>query len=186
MHGPVVKLARSTWQGVPVFITRRAALGGLVGLGSVSALGLVTGSLAACGNNDAGDASVQTTTDAGEVIRQEVINAETALVALYAQAVAALPDLEPALGAIRDQHLAHAMAMGASADVQGTPPGQLPATAAEVLQGLIDAEKAAVGARSAACAGAPEVELTRVLALITASESSHIPYLTAIAGGQWP
>jgi len=47
-------------------------------------------------------------------------------------------------------------------------------------------EKAGVGARSAASAGAPEVETTRVLALITASESSHIPYLTAIAGGQWP
>ena len=62
----------------------------------------------------------------------------------------------------------------------------LPATAAEVLQGLIDAERAAVGSRTAACEGAPEAELTRVLALITASESSHIPYLTAIAGGQWP
>lgn len=168
-----------TWQGVPVLITRRSVLGG-------ATLGVVTVSLAGCRAAQQTDGTVVTTTDVGESIRQEVIAAETALVALYDQAIAGLPDLQPALGAIREQHLAHATAMGAAPDAQGAPPGPLPPTAAQVLQGLIDAERTAVGARTAACVAAPEAELARVLALITASESSHLPYLTSIAGGQWP
>ena len=162
-----------------MLITRRRVLSGVT-------LGVLTASLAGCGGDEQTDGSVVTTTDVGESIRQEVIVAETALVALYDQAIAGLPDLQPALGAIRDQHRAHATAMGAAADAQGAPPGPLPPTAVQVLQNLIDAERAAVGARTAACIGAPEAELARVLALITASESSHLPYLTAIAGGQWP
>ena len=40
--------------------------------------------------------------------------------------------------------------------------------------------------RTASCVGAPEIELARVLTLIAASEASHLPYLTRLAGGQWP
>ncbi len=178
-----------TWQGVPVPMTRRSVLAGLGSVGSLGAIGAIggigalTAGLTGCGSSEQSDGSVVTTTDAGEAIRQEVIAAETALVALYVQAIAALPDLEPALSVIRDQHTAHAVAMGAQPDAQGAAPTSVPATAAQVLQGLIDAERAAVGARTAACVGAPEAELARVLTLITASESSHVPYLTSIAGG---
>ncbi|MFM7146679.1 MAG: hypothetical protein ACKOW5_10145, partial [Actinomycetales bacterium] len=66
-----------------MLITRRSVLGG-------ATLGVVTVSLAGCRAAQQTDGTVVTTTDVGESIRQEVIAAETALVALYDQAIAGL------------------------------------------------------------------------------------------------
>ncbi len=192
---PDLAKAAVTWQGVPVLISRRTTLGGLgslglgsLGLGSLGlgSLGLVSSGLVGCSGQGESDGAVITTTDAGAAIREEVIGAEAALVARYSQAIAALPDLTGALTPIREQHLAHALAMGASNADSGALPDPQPSTATEILQGLIEAERQAVGARTASCVGAPEIELARVLALIAASEASHLPYLTRLAGGQWP
>lgn len=104
---------------------------------------------------------------------------EAALVARY-DAVLADPTGIPAaalavLESIRDQHIAHRDALGGAspASAPATTTGPWPAP----LSGLIDAERAASRSRIGACVDAADAELARLLALVGASEASHVPAL---------
>jgi hypothetical protein len=113
-----------------------------------------------------------------------VAGAEAALVARYEAALAATSGEAPAVRAllaeIADQHRAHLSALGgaAAADEQaGTP-----VTLTSLIADLVEAERSAARDRIRACVDASDPELARVLALIAASEASHVPALRDLRG----
>lgn len=149
--------------GMPIRITRRAALALLAG-----------GAVAACtpGSDSGPDASPSP--DADALTREQVAADEWSLVALYDAALSSQPDLAAELSTIRDQHVEHAAALGSSTPPSGSasaspaPPGR---------DALAAAEATAAKQRAQACGSAHDTELARLLALIAASEAGHAAYL---------
>lgn len=154
-------------------LTRRALIGGsaLVGVSLVAA---------ACSSSPSPEpAPTQTPEpDADAAVRTEVAAGEAALIALYDAVIAAHPALAPDLTAIREEHAAHAEAMGLPAPSSASP---AVGTQAQALAALTDAEQQAVAARTAACEAATGADLARITALIAASEAGHAEYLRGLA-----
>lgn len=154
-------------------LTRRALLGGSAILG----VSLVA---AACTTSPSPEPtptqSPEPDADAG--VRTEVVAGEAALLALYDAVIAAHPALAADLTALREEHAAHAEAMGVAAP---TSPAPVVGTRAEALAALTDAEQQAIAARTAACEAATDSDLARVTALIAASEAGHVEYLRGLA-----
>ena len=162
----------------PPPLTRRQALSLAIGAGPAMLL-------AACTTEDASTPQVATS---GAVPGGDVTSAgamaldESALVAAYQSVLDGFADLDVSIGAvlteIRDQHAQHRDALG------GAPP----ATAAETLASSLDAaiaglmtrERAAARARRRACVEAEDPASARLLALIGASEASHVPALREV------
>ena len=154
-------------------LTRRALIGGsaLVGASLV---------IAACSPSPTpGPTDTPAPTeDPDAQVRADVATAEATLIGLYDAVIAAHPALASDLTVIRDEHAAHAEAMGVA-----LPPAAAPAVGsrAEALATLTDAEQQAIAQRTAACESASGADLARVTALIAASEAGHVEYLRGIA-----
>ena len=154
-------------------LTRRALIAG-------SALAGVSLVIAACSSSPSpGPTDTPTPTeDLDTQVRADVAAAEAALIGLYDAVIAAYPALASDLTAIRDEHAAHAEAMGvAPTPVTATDVG----SRAEALAALTDAEQQAIAQRTAACESSSGADLARVTALIAASEAGHVEYLRGIA-----
>lgn len=154
-------------------LTRRALMGGsaLVGASLV---------VAACSPSPSPEPSDSTspTTDPDAQVRGDVASAEAALIALYDAVIAAHPALASDLSAVRDEHAAHAEAMGVA---PSTTIAQPVGSRSEALATLTDAEQQAIAQRTAACESASGADLVRLTALIAASEAGHVEYLRGIA-----
>lgn len=152
------------------------------------ALGLVAGSallLAACTTDDAltpptpsdGVPTGGVVTSAGAVALDEAD-----LVARYEAVLAAYPDLDEAVNSlltdIRDQHAEHRDALGGAPDapVPSAPDASLDAAIGDLLA----RERSAAKARRRACVAADDPAAARLLALIGASEASHVPALREV------
>lgn len=154
-------------------LTRRALLGGSAALG-------VTLLAAACSTSPSPEPTSTTAPepDADAAVRVDVAAGEAALLALYDAVIAAHPALAADLTLVRDEHAAHAEAMGVPLPSDAAP---AVGTQAEALTALTDAEQQAIAARTAACEAATGADLARVTALIAASEAGHVEYLRGLA-----
>lgn len=161
-------------------VHRRALLSGALGAGAfVSAV-----ALSGCGGDSpAGTSGSPSATHqaapAPDVIRSEVARAERELLAAYDSVIAQFPELRPMLEPIRTQHADHLAAMGV--DGPDASPEALAATAELAVAALRSAERQAAAARRASCIACTAPDLTRTLALIAASEQSHVPALAQVA-----
>ena len=125
-------------------------------------------------------------TDPDAAVLETAAAGERDLVAAYDAAMAAFPELTISLALLREQHLAHAAALGPgpspSASGSTAPaPAAPPTSATAALEGLLAAERAAADARTQECGQASGLEAARLLALIAASESSHVEALARAA-----
>jgi hypothetical protein len=127
------------------------------------------------------------TEDADASLRAVVRADERALIGLYVQAIAAYPELTDRLRPVVEQHQQHLDALGSDG---GSVDGETPADpdqpdgsdvsaplptddVASALATLSNAERAASDQRTESCVSAQSTDLTRLLALIAASEASH-------------
>ena len=156
-------------------ITRREGLIALT-LGGPAAL------LASCTSDTAEPGPTPSPVVSLEGATESVAASEALLAASYDAAIAALPDADPAvialLTGIRDQHAAHRDALGGTSLAPDAPPQ--PAAQAAVIDELLAAERQAARDRIDACESATDPELARLLAMIAASEASHVPALREI------
>ena len=153
-------------------LTRRTVLGGSAVLGFAL--------LAGCTSEPAPAPSDTPTTarDADAQVRDTVAIDEAALIALYDAAIAAHPGLAGELAPLRDQHVAHAEAMG-SASISA-PAAASVGSRPQALAALRDAEQRAIAQRTSACEIATEIDTARTIALIAASEAGHVEYLRGL------
>jgi hypothetical protein len=153
-------------------VSRRAVLG--------ASAALMAGILAACSSDpQPGPTDSQTAApDVDDQVRASVLEDEATLITLYDAVIAAHPSLAEGLTPLREQHVAHAAAMsGASLPPEAAPVvGSQP----QALAALIEAEKQAIGQRTAACEAAAGEDLARTLALIAASEAGHAEFLRGV------
>jgi hypothetical protein len=146
----------------------------------VGALALVgaTAALAACTSSSSPDAASTAPTAAALPPQDPTLADEQSLIDRYDATIAAFPALSAALTPIRDQHAEHLTALGSvAAASSATPATGVAPTAKAAIGSLIDAERAGMRLRLAACVDAKTPEQARVLAFIAASEGSHIPAL---------
>lgn len=169
--GPETPEAATIARGAP--LTRRALIGGsaLVGASLI---------VAACSPSPSPEPtdSPAPTSDPDAQVRSDVAAAEAALLALYDAVIAAHPALASDLSVLRDEHAAHAEAMGVTASPPGAP---AVGSRSEALATLTDAEQQAIAQRTASCESASGADLARVTALIAASEAGHVEYLRGIS-----
>ncbi len=153
-------------------ITRRQGLRALALIGPI-------GVLAACTDDSAPLPGPSTTITAEPAPAEASAADEAALIARYDTVLGAFPDADAdvlaALTAIRDQHAQHRDALG-GAEAQPDP-SPVPADVTQALTALIAAEREAGKARIRACVSAEDPETARLLTLIAASESAHVPAL---------
>jgi len=135
-------------------LTRRALLGGSALVGA----SLIAAACTPAPGPEPSDNSEAPAPDADAQVRAAVAADEASLIALYDAVIAAHPALASDLAALRDEHREHA----------------------EALAALTDAEKRAVGQRTAACEAAAAEDLARLTALIAASEAGHAEYLRGL------
>lgn len=118
-------------------------------------------------------------TDADAQVRAIVTADETSIISLYDAVIAAHPDLSGDLSPLRDEHVAHREAMGDPSS--STPPAPAVGTRAQAITALVEAERQAVAQRTTACETATGTDVTRLVALIAASEAGHAEYLRGLA-----
>ena len=112
-----------------------------------------------------------------DLLRQQAAVREEALLRMYNAALAAFPVLAPELGPLRDHHVQHRAALGATVAVTETAaPALLGTTAAEARTRIAALEKGTsqLHAKAALMAGR---ELAPLLASLAACESSHAELL---------
>ena len=153
-------------------ITRRQGLRALALIGPI-------GMLAACTEESSPLPGPSETATTGPAPAEASAVEESAIIARYDTVIAAFPEATPglltALKAIRDQHSQHRDALGGAdpeADGAAVPTGIDAA-----LSELVAAERRAGKSRVRACVAAEDPETARLLALIGASESAHVPAL---------
>lgn len=149
----------------PGLTSRRTLLAGSIML----PLGLLT----ACGT----DTPAARDTDAA--VRAEVASGEQAMIDLYNATIAAFPALSTKLTPIRDQHAAHLSAMDVAAPSPTAITQPAPASANDAVSALIAAERKATAGRTDACVKASTPQLAWALSLISASEASHVAWLSS-------
>lgn len=153
-------------------LTRRQGLAGLALLGPVVLLTACTSEGTPA--DESGQPSIAGAGVAG--LSEKVAAHEQELVARYASVISAFPSLSTPLGAIRDQHLAHAIEL--SDATPGAPAAVVvPSDQRAALGMLIAAERDAMRGRLADCVAAQDPDLARTLTFIAASEGSHVPAL---------
>lgn len=156
-----------------VLISRRIVLAALAGL-PVVALG------GACSSGD-GSPTPSTSPSALQETDpiSDAVTDEWLLVARYEATFARHPELETELGVFRDQHVAHAQALGSERPANLADLGEAPKSANRAIALLAAAEQAASGLRIDSCVRCDDAQSARLLALIAASESAHA---TALEG----
>lgn len=115
-------------------------------------------------------------------LRVGAAEAETELIDRYTATIAAHPTLAAALTPLADQHREHRVALQSqpAPDSQTSPAGvNVASDPAIAVNDIIAAERAAADARTLDCEQAESVELTRLLALVAASEASHAEALSS-------
>ena len=121
--------------------------------------------------------------DPDDVLREQAVERERALLREYDAVLLVLPGLAARLTPLRAEHAEHLLALtgtppsssaspSAAASAPAVPAVPPPATAAEALRGLVTAEREAAVAHGAAALEASR-ELAGLLASLSASESSH-------------
>lgn len=98
------------------------------------------------------------------------------LIALYAAVRRTYPDLGTALAEIEEQHRAHVAALG-EPDTSTELAVTVAATKRAALEQCMVAERRAADLHEAACLNSDDPTLARLLAVIAASEASHVPAL---------
>ena len=161
-------------------LTRRE---GLIALALVAPAGI----LAACtGSAEPSPPSASASAPPAD-LAAEVAGEESALIATYDALLAGVAGLgEEAtalLTLIRDQHVQHLEALGATAAQPPASTGTAPATPAAAISLLVAAEREAARSRIRACVAADEPDLARLLTFIGASEASHVPALRDLGAG---
>lgn len=144
--------------------TRRDVLLGALG---ISAAALIAG----CAGEADSEPEATAKVGGDDALRREVAAAERSLIAQYEASLTTAPaDVVTLLTAIRDEHVAHLVAVepGASSTSSASP-----AAVAGPLRALRSAEREAARARRTATVASRDGELARVLALVAASESGH-------------
>lgn len=158
-------------------LTRRALLAGSVVLGA-------SWGVAACTSDPPPEPDTSSTDgaapDADAGIRATVAGDEAELIARYEATIAAHPELADTLTPLRDEHLAHAEAMGSNRPEAGGFAEPVPATRGQALAALIEAEQQAVALRTSACEASIDTDLARITALIAASEAGHAEFLRGV------
>lgn len=109
----------------------------------------------------------------------DAVTDEWLLVARYEATFARHPELETELGVFRDQHVAHAQALGSQRPADLADLGEAPKSANRAIALLAAAEQTASGLRIDSCVRCDDSRSARLLALIAASESAHA---TALEG----
>lgn len=154
-------------------LTRRRGLL-LAALGPLGLLAACSADPASTPTANASDTAPTTTNTAADVAAEE-----GQMIALYDSALAALPagasPERTLLEAIRGEHAAHLAALTDSPDPADIPKDG--ALAPVSLRDLIGAERRASRSRVDACVGTSDAELSRILALIGASEAGHVAAL---------
>ncbi len=112
--------------------------------------------------------------------RSPLTTPDTELLALYAAVRRTYPALDGVLAEIEGQHLDHLTALG------GIPPEvsldvTVAGTSAAALEQCMIAERRAADAHQEACLRSADPIEARLLAIIAASEASHVPALAALA-----
>lgn len=157
----------------PPTLTRRRALGVVAGSALLLA-GCTTEDVQTAATPTVGEAAGGEATSAGAAALDEA-----ELVARYEAVLAAFQDRDEAVTSvltdIRDQHAEHRDALGGAPDAP-TPTRVDPSLDAAIGD-LLARERAAAKARRRACVAADDPAAARLLALIGASEASHVPAL---------
>lgn len=114
-----------------------------------------------------------------------VADHERSLLAQYAATIAAHPSLASSLAPLAEQHQAHLDALQSPpTPTTGNPAASsVPTEPTAAIAQLAAAERAAADERTSACEQAMAIDLTRLLALIAASEASHAEALTSSGTG---
>lgn len=101
------------------------------------------------------------------------------LLALYAAVRRVYPALDAELGVIEGQHRDHLTALGGSLpdDFLDVPVAQ---TRAAAVEQCMIAERRAADAHQSACLQSSDPVEARLLAILSASEASHVPALAAL------
>lgn len=158
-------------------LTRRQGLGLL-------ACSVPLGLLAACSEAEmtAPPTTTPGATPAPDLAMQAAAE-ESALIALYDAAIAALPagDSRSLLTTIRAEHEQHRSALQPSAGSSSVPVTDGVGSGDVGISTLMDAERAAVKGRIRDCTEAPDPDLARLLAFIGASEAGHVAALGSLS-----
>lgn len=146
---------------------------------AVLAAALLLPVIAACSGGTTPDPS-PTGEDPDLALRARIADQESELISSYEAAVRRFPELAKDLNPILEQHRAHRTALGAASASASPSATATAASAAETLALLAAAESAAADDCTTACVKSTGEETARLLALISASEQSHVPYLDGI------
>ncbi len=153
-------------------ITRRRGLGLVALLAPASVL-------AACSSEPPPDVAATPTAAPEPDVRQRAALDEVGLIALYDSVLASLPDADERrrapLRELREQHVAHRDALDPDAVAASVVEPGDGEPVAPGLTDLADAERQAVKQRIRSCVDATDEQTARLLALIAASEASHVP-----------
>lgn len=157
----------------PAAVSRRILLACAAGAPFIALVG-------ACSSGDSESATptAQEPVQASDPV-SDAISDEWLLVARYEATFARHPELEADLGAFRDQHVAHAQALGSQRPAELADLGEAPKSVGRAIALLAAAEQTASGLRVESCVRCQDSSSARLLALIAASESAHA---TALEG----
>lgn len=142
----------------------------VIALGAVAA---AAGVSAACTNTE------PEAIEASQAERDPLTTPDVELLALYASVRRAFPALDAQLAVLQAQHREHLTALGGSEpDVLLDVPVAGTSTAA--VEQCMMAERRAADAHQAACLQSSDPTQARLLAILAASEASHVPALAAL------
>lgn len=120
----------------------------------------------------------QTPVDEDGDVKRTVATSEQALIIQYRATLAAYPEMVPRLQSILTQHEEHFTAMGGDPLALSVPADTAtPPNRSRAINALLKLERTAAKQRTVACGQAADVELAWTLALIGASEASHVEFL---------
>jgi hypothetical protein len=143
----------------------------VIALGAVVA---AAGVSAACTDTEPG------ATGASEPERSPLTTPDLELLALYASVRRTYPELNTQLAALEAQHREHLAALGSS-DPDALIDVPVAGTSAAAVEQCMMAERRAADAHQAACLQSSDPTQARLLAILAASEASHVPALAALA-----
>jgi hypothetical protein len=101
------------------------------------------------------------------------------LIALYTAVRRSYPALDAPLKEIEDQHVAHVVALGGEVPVEPIDVA-VAGTSAAAIEQCILAERRAADLHQEACLRGTDPTQVRLLALLSASEASHVPALARL------
>lgn len=169
---------------MPARMRRRTLLGLAV---AAAAVPVTTGCTSSADSDADPSPSTDESTDDSQAsidtsLRIGAVAAETELIDRYDATIAAHPALAAGLTPLADQHREHRVALQSqpAPNSQTSPAGvNVSSDPAIAVNDIIAAERTAADARTLDCERAESVELTRLLALIAASEASHAEALSS-------